>query len=156
SSTHLLLYQEVAEKAIASCIPLHPPYPHTEKLTGKQMSTRGPNFRQTLGRSCYVKDDALIVYSKSPRYGLCAMSPVPSDGRYRVQMSIAAVGAAQKAVPVALSVLEGGGPEGPVLREMRDIQPGKPGVVEFEVELNRRQSFVVNLLLHWDIRATKK
>ncbi len=155
SATHQLLYQEAAEKAVISVVPPHPPIPFTDKRTGKEMSEKGPNFRQTLTRSCLLKDDALIVYSKLPRYGLCSTAPVPATGRYKVQMSIAAVGADGKAVPAALMVI-GQGREDAVLRDMRDIPHGKPTIIEVEIDLERRQAFVVNLLANWDIRATKK
>jgi len=156
SATHLLLYQEAAEKAIASTLPIHPPVPFADKRTGKEMSQKGSNFQQTLGRSCVVKDDGLIVYSKLPRYGLCITAPVPAAGRYRVQMSLGAVGAANKPVPAAFLVLESNGRESPVVRELRDIPPGKPQVIEIEIDLYARQAFVVNSLNHWDIRDFKK
>lgn len=155
SPTHLLLYQAAAEKAIASVIPAHPPIPFNDKRTGREMSAKGPNFKQTLDRSCYLKGDALIVHSKLPRYGLCATASVPATGRYKVTMSIAAVGADKKTVPVAFLTVDGGR-EDPVVRDIRDVQPGEPKVVELEVDLNRGQAFVVNLLSSWDIRAFKK
>jgi mono/diheme cytochrome c family protein len=155
SATHQLLYLEAAEKAVRSVVPPHPPVPFRDRRTGKDMTEKGPNFRQTLTRSCLLKGDALVFYSKLPRYGLCATAPVPAAGRYKVTMSIAAVGADSKAVPAALMVV-GTGREDPVLRDMRDIPPGEPGVVEVEVDLERREAFVVNLLANWDIRAFKK
>lgn len=156
SATHQLLYQEAAEKAVTSVIPPHPPIPFKDHRTGKEMSQKGPNFQQTLTRSCYLIDDALIIYSKLPRYGLCCTSAVPTAGRYKVKMSIAAVGADNKPVPAAFMVVNQQGREDPVLRDMRDIAPGKPTVVEMEVDLERRQAFVVNLLASWDIRVFKK
>jgi len=155
SATHQLLYQEAAEKAVASVVLPHPLIPFSDRRTGKEMSEKGPNFRQTLTRSCMLKDDALVIYSKLPRYGLCCTAPVHAAGRYKVQMSIAAVGAENKAVPAAFMTI-GQGREDAVLRDMRDIAPGKPTVVELEIDLERRQAFVVNLLTHWDIRAFKK
>ena len=44
---------------------------------GREMTEKGPNFQQTLDRSCKLEGDALIIYSKLPRYGLCATAPVP-------------------------------------------------------------------------------
>lgn len=155
SATHILLYQEAAERAVASVIPPHPPMPFTDRRTGKEMSEKGPNFRETMNRSCKLVDDALVVYSKLPRYGLCSTASVPAAGRYRVQMSIAAVGADNKPVPAAFLTVDGGR-EDPVLREFRDIQPGEPTVVETEIDLKKRQAFVVNLLSKWDIRAFKR
>ncbi len=156
SATHQLLYQEAAETAVLAVIPPHPPIPFRDRRTGKEISEKGPNFRQTLTRSCRLQGDALIMYSKLPRYGLCCTATVPAAGRYKVQMSIAAVGAANQPVAAAFMVVNQSGREDAVLRDMRDILPGKPTVVEVEVDLGRRQAFVVNLLSHWDIRLFKK
>lgn len=155
SATHLLLYQEAAERAIASVVPVHPPIPFSNKRTGRVMSQNGGNFQQTLTRICYLKDDALIVYSKLPRYGLCATAPVRANGRYRVKMSVAAVGENVKSIPIGIMTV-GTGREDPELRDMRDIPAGKPAVVELEIDLKARQAFVINLLTYWDIRAFKK
>jgi mono/diheme cytochrome c family protein len=155
SATHQLQYLEAAEKAVLSVVPPHPPVPFRDRRTGKEMTEKGPNFKQTLTRSCRLDGDALVIYSKLPRYGLCATAGVPAAGRYKVTMSIAAVGADGKAVPAAFMVV-GTGREDPVLRDLRDIPPGKPTVVELDVDLERREAFVVNLLANWDIRATKK
>jgi hypothetical protein len=156
SATHQLLYQEAAEKAVLAVVPPHPPLPFSDRRTGKEISQKAPNFRQTLTRSCMLKGDALVLYSKLPRYGLCSTAAVPTAGRYKVQMSIAAVGAEGRAVPAAFMVVNQSGREDAVLREMRDVPAGKPQVVEVEVDLGRRQAFVVNLLRSWDIRAFKK
>ena len=155
SATHLLLYQEAAEKAVASAIPVHPPIPFTDKRTGRVMSGKGPNFRQTLDRGCKLQNDALIIYSKLPRYGLACTAPVPSAGRYRVRMSACAVGGEGKPIPAAFLTVDQGRDE-PVVREVRDIPSGKPAIIELEIDLKRRQSFVVNLLTYWDIRNFKQ
>jgi hypothetical protein len=156
SATHLLLYQDAAEKAVTSAIPIHPPILFSEKLTGREMTDKGPNFRQGLDRSCKLEGDALIIYTKLPRYGLCSSAYVPSTGRYRVQMSACAVGGGGKAIPVGFMTVERSGRESPVLRDVREIPPGKPQVVEFEFDLKDHQAFVANLLTLWDIRTFKK
>jgi len=156
SSTHLLLYQEAAAKAIASVIPTSPPIPFSDRRTGLEMTKKGPNFQQALTRSCKLQGDALIFYSKLPRYGLCATSSVQAAGRYRVTLSACAVGAEAKPIPVGLMVVNQSGRESPVLREVREIPHGKPQIIEYEVELGRNQAPVVNLLTSWDIRIFKK
>jgi len=156
SSTHLLLYQEAAAKAIASVIPISPPILFSDRRTGLEMTKKGPNFQQALTRSCKLQGDALIFYSKLPRYGLCATSSVQAAGRYRVTLSACAVGAEAKPIPVGLMVVNQSGRESPVLREVREIPHGKPQIIEYEVELGRNQAPVVNLLTSWDIRIFKK
>ncbi len=156
SATHFLLYQEAAAKAVQSVVPIMPPIPFSDRRTGLEMTKKGPNFQQSLTRICRLDGDSLIFFSKLPRYGLCATSAVKAAGRYRVKMSACAVGAEGKPVPVGFMVVNQSGRESPVLREVRDIPPGKPQIIEYEIELGRDQAFVVNLLTTWDIRIFKK
>jgi len=155
SSTHLLLYQEAAEKAVSSVIPVHPHLPAKERRTGREISQKGSNFQQTLTRSCFLKGDALVVYSKLPRYGLVCTPGVQGAGRYKVRMSASAVGAAQVPVPVAYCTIDRGR-EPPVVRDVVDFPPGDPRVIETEIDLEAGEAFVLQLQLNWDIRATKK
>lgn len=156
SATHFLRYQEAASRAIAATVPIHPPIPFSDTRTGRDMTEKGPNFRQGLGRNSQLEGDSLIFYSKLPRYGLCATAAVPSAGRYRIQMKACAVGVERKAIPVGLMTVMQSGREGPVLHDVRDIAHGEPQVYEFECDLVARQAFVVNLLTVWDIRRFKK
>ncbi len=156
SATHFLRYQEAAERAIQSVVPIHPPIPFAEKRTGRTMTEKGPNFREGLGRNSKLEGDSLIIYSKLPRYGLCATAAVPAGGRYKIQLKACAVGAEGKSIPVGLMRVMQSGREGPVLYDVRDIPHGEPQVIEFECDLVARQAFVVNLLTTWDIRRFKK
>lgn len=155
SSTHLLLYQEAAEKAVSSVIPVHPHLPVKERRTGREISQKGSNFQQTLTRSCMLKGDALVVYSKLPRYGLVCTPGVQGAGRYKVRMSASAVGAANVPVPVSYCTIDRGR-EPPVVRDVVDFPPGAPRVIETEIDLEAGEAFVLQLQLNWDIRATKK
>ncbi len=155
SSTHLLLYQEAAEKAVSSVIPVHPHLPLKDRRTGRQIADTGSNFKQTLTRSCFLKGDALVVYSKLPRYGLVCTPSVQGAGRYKVRMSASAVGAANVPVPVAYCTVDRGR-EPPVVRDTVDFPPGAPRLIETEIDLEAGEAFVLQLQLNWDIRATKK
>lgn len=156
SAMHFLRYQEAAARAVNAVIPIHPPIPFSDTRTGLEMTKKGPNFREGLGRSCKLEGDSLIFYTKLPRYGLCATATVPSAGRYRIQLKASAVGAEGKAIPVGLMTVMQSGREGPVLHDVRDIPAGEPQVHEFECDLASRQAFVVNLLTTWDIRRFKR
>lgn len=156
SATHFLRYQEAAARAVSAVVPRHPPIPFTDLRTGLDMTEKGPNFRQGLGRNSKLVGETLIIYSKLPRYGLCATAPVPSAGRYRIQMKACAVGAEAGPIPVGLMTVMQSGREGPLLHDVRDIPHGEPQVFEFECDLVSRQAFVVNLLTTWDIRRFQK
>ncbi len=156
SATHFLKYQEAAAAAIASVVPVGPPIGFSDTRTGKDMTLKGPNFREGLGRNSLLKGDSLIIYSKLPRYGLCATAAVPQSGRYRIRMKAAAVGADGKAISVGLMRVMQSGRESPVLYDVVDIPHGEPQEIEFECDLVSRQQFVVNLLTTWDIRRFKR
>ncbi len=155
SSTHLLQYQEAAERAVTSAIPKHPHLPLKERRTGREITKKGNNFQQTLTRSCYLKDDSLLVFSKLPRYGLVCTPNVVGAGRYRIRMSACAVGQDNVPVPVSFCTIDRGR-EPPVVKDMFDLPPGQPALVETEIDLEAGEAFVVQLQLNWDIRATKK
>jgi hypothetical protein len=155
SSTHLLQYQEAAERAVTSTIPKHPHLLLKERRTGREITQKGSNFQQALTRSCYLKDDSLIVFSKLPRYGLVCTPHVQGTGRYRIRMSACAVGNDQLPVPVSFCTVDRGR-EPPVVKDLFDFPPGSPTLVETEIDLDAGEAFVVQLQLNWDIRGTKK
>jgi mono/diheme cytochrome c family protein len=156
SATHFLLYQEAAAKAVQSVIPISPPIPFSDRRTAEMMVKKGPNFQQTMGRGAKMQGDALVFYTKLPRYGLCSTASVQTAGRYRITMSACSVGGDGKPIPAGFMVVNSSGRESPVLREVREIPHGKPQLIEFEFELGRNQAFVMNLLTSWDIRIFKK
>ena len=156
SATHFLQYQEAAARAVQSVVPVHPSIPFSDRRTAEVMVKRGPNFQQTLGRGAKMQGDALIFYTKLPRYGLCSTVTVPTAGRYRITMSACSVGGDGTAVPAGFMVVNAQGRESPVLREVREIPHGKPQLIEFEFDLGRNQAFVLNMLTTWDIRIFKK
>jgi hypothetical protein len=156
SATHLLRYQDAAEQAVLSTIPIHPPIHFSHMSTAREMIEHGPNFREKLNHICKLQGDALVLYSKLPRYGLCSSAAVESAGRYHVQMSACAVGEGVKAVAAAFMTVNRSGPEQPVLFDCRDIPAGKPSLIEFDVDLKRYQHFVLNYLNGWDDRIFKK
>jgi hypothetical protein len=155
SASHLLLYQEAAERAVLSAVPQYPHYPFKERRTGKDFE-RGPNFRQALGRGCRLVGDTALVYTKMGRYGLMQTAAAPGTGTYRIRMSMATIGEPKKPIPVGFFILENNGPTEPLMIDCRDIPHGEPQIIELEVELQRRSSFVVNLLTRWDIREFKR
>ena len=156
SATHFLQYQEAAARAVQSVVPVHPPIPFSDRRTAEVMVKKGPNFQQTMGRGAKMQGDALVFYTKLPRYGLSSTASVPTAGRYRITMSACSVGGDGKPVPAGFLVVNQSGRESPVLREVREIPHGKPQLIEFEFELGRNQAFVLNFLTPWDIRIFKK
>ncbi|MFN9042435.1 MAG: DUF1592 domain-containing protein, partial [Planctomyces sp.] len=156
SAVHFLKYQEAAARVIRGVVPSSPQITFADERTGRQITEKGPNFREGLGRTCRLDGESLIFYTQLPRYGLCATAAVPAAGRYRIRMQAAAVGADVQSIPVGLMRVQQSGREGPELYDVVDIPAGEPRVVEFECELGARQAFVVNMLTYWDIRRFKR
>jgi hypothetical protein len=51
-------------------VPIHPPIPFSDTRTGLDMTKKGPNFREGLGRNSKLIGEPLVIYSKLPRFGL--------------------------------------------------------------------------------------
>ena len=121
------------------------------------MTEKGPNFQQTLTRSCQLKGDALIIYSKLPRYGLCSHGAgARRPAAIKVQMSIAAVGADNKPVPAAFMIGRAQRPRRSRSCATCATSRRQAGGRRIRNRPQARQAFVVNLLSHWDIRDFKK
>ncbi len=140
SSSHLLLYQQAAERAILAAIPAAPLMPFTEKRTGKDLveKTAPYVFKETLGKNCYMKDDALVQLARLPDHYINVSTPLtPQAGRYRVTASLYAVGTQGKPLTIAFCcrpIRERGAQE---LRTCRDVPENKPTVFEAEFDINR-------------------
>jgi mono/diheme cytochrome c family protein len=145
SATHLLRYQEAAEKAIMSVVPTRPHVPFSDKRTGRQISEKGQNFYLRKGLTWRLQDDSLVIYARLIRFAECRNDNVPVSGRYRVQISAGAIGTGDKPLAAGLFTIERGGRDEPVLRDVRDFAPGKPRVVELEIDLKQGHALCLNL-----------
>jgi hypothetical protein len=145
AATHLLRYQQAAERAIRSAIPEKPNASFSDRRTGREITRKGAGFPSRLGLTCRLQGDALIFYAKNNRFVLCQTAHVPITGRYRVQMSAAAVGTGDRPLAVAVLTDERGIRQEPVLRDVRDFAPGEPQFVELEVDLKENQALALNL-----------
>mgnify|MGYP003338371844 CR=1 FL=1 len=145
SATHLLRYQQAAERAVRSAIPKMPNDSFNDRRTGREITEKVQGFKIRLGLSCRLQGDSLIIYSKTEKNILCQTAHVPTTGRYRVQISAAAIGTDDKPLAVGLLTDEKKGRAEAVLRDVRDFAPGEPKVVELEVDLNEGQAFVLNM-----------
>ena len=138
SAAHLLLYQQAAERAILAAIPAAPQMPFSDQRTGKQIVEKVPAFKEVLGKSCYLKGDALVQHARLPdHYHSVVTAMAPQTGRYRVTVSAYAVGTQGKPLTMALlcrPIRERGGHE---LRTCFDVPENKATVFETEFEMNR-------------------
>jgi cytochrome c553 len=146
SSTHLLRYQEAAEKALLETIPNRPLEPSTiERRTGKQITEKRPTFKELMGKSVRLDGDSLIMFVKTWDHITCESSIVPQTGRYRVRASLKTIGNDGKPLPVQIEAHDQyrSEPRRNDLEEMhrriiRDVPEGKPTIIELELDLKQR------------------
>ena len=138
SSAHLLLYQQAAEQAILAAIPRAPLIPFSDKRTGKDLVEQTAAFKQSFGKNCYLKGDALVQLARLPDHYNHVSTPLtPQTGRYRVTASVYAIGTQGKPLTVAFCcrpIRERGAQE---VRTCRDVPENKPTVFEADFDINR-------------------
>ena len=139
SSTHLLRYQDAAERALQTVIPHRPPTPFTERRTGRQISEKATHFKDLLGKSVRVDGDALIMHVRPWTHVPCATPPAQQAGRYRVRASVYAVGTHGQPLPMVCSGGMEWGRDDKDVRAVRDVPADKPTVIEGEFDLKPRQ-----------------
>ncbi|WP_020471058.1 DUF1592 domain-containing protein [Zavarzinella formosa] len=142
SSTHLLRYQDAAEKALQTVIPNRPKASFSERRTGKQITEKMPTFKELLNKAVRLDGDTLLMYVRPWGHVPCASAPVPVAGKYRVRASIYSVGTDGKSLPVMLSCRDAYGREDNDVRDVRDVAAGKPTIIEGEFEMKARQIIV--------------
>jgi len=142
SSTHLLRYQDAAEKALRSVIPTRPLGEFNERRTGRQITEKMTTFRDILGKVARLDDDTLILYVRPWDHIPCATGPVPQAGRYKVRASVSAVGTGGKPLPMLCAWRDQYGPQANEDRIVRDVPADKPTVIEAEFDLKQRQVVV--------------
>jgi hypothetical protein len=142
SSTHLLRYQEAAEKAIRAVIPNRPRAVLADRATGRQITERMKLFQPMLGKSARLAGDTLILYVRPYGHIPCATAPAPVAGRYRVRASVQAVGTDGKPLPMMCVCRDQYGREDNDVRAVRDA-PAEKAVIEGEFDLRPREVIVI-------------
>jgi hypothetical protein len=150
SPTHLLRYQDAAEKALASVIPKTPPMPVKDRRTGRQITEKVALFKDLMDKVVRLDGDTLILYCRQWNHIPCCTTQVSQAGLYRVKASLYAVGDAPERLPVKISVRDLYGTD--ELKVVRDVAVGKPVVIEEEFELKPKQ---VVTLSGWSLPPTR-
>src|SRR5271155_3535447 len=97
-----------------------------------------PTFKELLGKVVKLDGDTLLMYVRPWGHVPCSTAPAPQAGRYRIKASVYAVGT-DKALPMMLSCRDMYGRDDTDIRDVRDVPPGKPTLVEGEFDLKARQ-----------------
>ncbi len=140
SAAHLLCYQQAAEKAILSAIPAAPMMPWSDKKSGKEIVEKTPTFKDLLGKSVYLKGDALVLHAQIPDF-IPIQTPLTTQaGRYKVSVSAYAINTQGKPTTLTFRcrpIRERGAHE---IRICKDAPENKPTVFEAEFDMNRETS----------------
>jgi hypothetical protein len=139
SSSHLLRYQQAAEKALESIVPKEPRRPIKAHWSGKEITQQVSPFRDALGKLAKLEGDSLVLYARLWDYIPCATPPAPQAGHYRVRLSARAVGTQGKPMPVKWVVRGLYDRDEADVRGVRDVPAEAPAVAEEEIELKARQ-----------------
>ena len=143
SPTHLLRYQDAAEKAVRAVIQKRPLVSIAERRTGRQITEKLKLYQELLGKSARLDGDSLILYLRNPDYIPCATPPAPADGRYRVRVCASAVNTGGKPLPMMCVCRPTQyDREDTDVRDVRDVPAGEPLVIEEEFDLRERQVMV--------------
>jgi hypothetical protein len=153
SPTHLLRYQEAAEKAIRSVIPHQPQLPIKERRTGKEITEKMVHFKELLGKSAKLDGDTLVMYARPWGHIPCASAPSTQAGRYRVTVSALAVGTDGKPIPMLCTCRDLYGRDDNDVRAVRDVPAGTAAVLSGEFELNAREMIV---FAGWSLPTTRE
>ena len=152
SATHLLRYQEAAERACQAVIPSRPPAKINERRTGRQVTEKMTTFKDALGKTVRLDGDTLVMFARTYGHIPCGTAPVPQYGHYRVRASVRAVHTDQP-LPVLLSCRDQYGRDDSDVRAVHDVPPDTTIVLEGDFEMRGRQVIVFT---PWSLPDTRQ
>ncbi len=140
SGTHLVRYQQAADKALEAALPQRGFTPIQIHRTGREIVESQGKFERFTSQKCYLQDDALVIPSKLYRpYATIATPPPPVDGVYRIRVTGYGMRTGGNRLPLTFNHLVS-----PQLQygndlEWRDLPADQSGVVEVELPLQKGQ-----------------
>ncbi len=139
SATHLVRYQEAADRALAAALPAWPITNRVRRWTGRQFLESRPKPNRE-GTEPYVRfeGDTLILCALLYKHGSVTTPATPAPGRYRIRASVRAVNTDGKSMPVLLGKISSDRFAHEKLQHLLDIQDapaGRSRVMEIEATL---------------------
>ncbi|RFC43713.1 MAG: Protein of unknown function (DUF1587)/Planctomycete cytochrome C, partial [Verrucomicrobia bacterium] len=141
SSTHLVRYQQAADAALSSAIPVTTFKPVSLNVSGREFYEIPQKQKGYESHKCWVRGEAMMVPSNLNRpYYSVAPPPAPADGRYRISLTGYGLNTDGKTLPVSFNYMEH-----PTLQygkdlDWRDLPPDVPKTVTVDLTLKRGQS----------------
>jgi hypothetical protein len=130
SSAHFLRYQEAAEKALATVMPVRPAKYYKEHRTAADIVKTVPGFKDFLGKWLLMREDSMLMFARAPAWTSIVRGPTDlQPGTYRYRVSASAVNSNGKPLPLAfLRISEVHYNDG-VAEACYDVQPDKPTLI---------------------------
>jgi hypothetical protein len=101
SATHLVRYQEAADRALAAALPAWPLTNSVRRWTGRQfLDSRPKPNREGTAPFVRFEGDTIVLCARLYKHGSVTTPPTPAPGRYRVRASIRAVHTGGQTTPV--------------------------------------------------------
>ena len=101
SATHLVRYQEAADRALAAALPAWPLTNSVRRWTGRQfLDSRPKPNREGTAPFVRFEGETIILCARLYKHGSVTTSPTPAPGRYRIRASVRAVNTEGKAIPM--------------------------------------------------------
>ncbi|NBU09909.1 MAG: DUF1592 domain-containing protein [Proteobacteria bacterium] len=101
SATHLVRYQEAADRALAAALPAWPLTNSVRRWTGRQfLDSRPKTNREGTAPFVRFEGETIILCARLYKHGSVTTSPTPAPGRYRIRASVRAVNTEGKAIPM--------------------------------------------------------
>jgi Protein of unknown function (DUF1592)/Protein of unknown function (DUF1588)/Protein of unknown function (DUF1587)/Protein of unknown function (DUF1585)/Protein of unknown function (DUF1595)/Planctomycete cytochrome C len=151
SATHLVRYQQAAERALDAALPAAPPQLLKETVSGKQWFERvHPNIRSFAGRSytCEGEVGVLYQYDVHTDTDIRSQQRPMAPGLYRVRLTAAARNTQGRPLPLKL-VWEDARPDSRLghLIGYRDVPAGAATTIELVVDVPVERTKHSNILL---------
>ena len=145
SATHLLRYQQAAELALSQTVPLRPQEPFAvQRRTGREITEKRTTFKDLMNKSVRLDGDALVMHVRNWDHIPCETPVTTQAGRYRVRASVYAIGT-DAPLPMMCTYRDLYAADNRMTdlddlkrRTIHDVRPGKPQVVEFEIDMKTR------------------
>ncbi|NBV20522.1 MAG: DUF1592 domain-containing protein [Proteobacteria bacterium] len=101
SATHLVRYQEAADRALAAALPAWPLTNAVRRWTGRQfLDSRPKPNREGTAPFVRFEGDTIVLCARLYKHGSVTTPPTPAPGRYRIRASVRAVNTDGKSIPM--------------------------------------------------------
>lgn len=101
SATHLVRYQQAADRALAAALPAWPLTNTVRRWTGRQfLESRPKPNREGTAPFVRFEGDTIVLCARLYKHGSVTTPPTPAPGRYHIRASVRAVNTGGKTIPM--------------------------------------------------------